>query len=141
MVTTRPAPSALAVAGIRFITRACGRAEGNGTAGGMQGSSNAVSPILYSTAVTVRFFDAAVLALFASRARSGGRLWSIAPTYAGFSGKGDSPNRPSLGGQLGFAHEAAIQIFVALRRSRPGKFSLHGPAHQIGPKSAIGKEE
>jgi len=33
----------------------------------MQGSSNVVSPILYSTAVTVRFFDAAVLALFASR--------------------------------------------------------------------------
>jgi hypothetical protein len=67
MVTTRPAQTALAVAGIRFITRACGRADENGRAEGMQGSSKVVSPILYSTAVTVRFFDAAVLALFASR--------------------------------------------------------------------------
>jgi len=38
----------------------------------MQGSSNAVSPVLYRTAVTVRFFDAAVLALFASRLDSDG---------------------------------------------------------------------
>ena len=69
---TRPAQSALAVAGMRFIRGACGRAEEIGRVGGMQGSSNAVSPVLYRTAVTVRFFDAAVLALFASRLDSDG---------------------------------------------------------------------
>src|SRR5262249_12028160 len=48
---------------------------------------------------------------------------------------------PVLCGQFGFADQAAIQIFVALGRPRPGKFPFHGPADQTGPKSAIGKEE
>jgi hypothetical protein len=82
----------------------------------MQGSSSVVSPILYSTAVTVRFFDAAVLALFARRAWFGGRLGSIAPTSVRISGKGRFTESPALGGELGFTDERAIQIFVALCR-------------------------
>ena len=69
---------------MRFIRGACGRAEEIGRVGGMQGSSNAVSPVLYRTAVTVRFFDAAVLALFAS----GLKEWLLQC--------GDSLNRPRI---------------------------------------------
>jgi len=50
----------------------------------MQGASKVVSPILYSTAVTVRFFDAAVLALFASGLKEWLLQW------------GDSLNRPRI---------------------------------------------
>src|SRR5262245_52772635 len=46
-----------------------------------------------------------------------------------------------LGGELGFAHEAAIQICVVLSRARAGKFPLHGATDQTGPKSAIREEE
>jgi len=45
--------------------RVRGRAEETGRARGMQGSSGGVSSLLYSAAVTVRFFDAIALALFA----------------------------------------------------------------------------
>src|SRR5438477_8220541 len=62
---TRPAERALAAADIRIMGRAGGRAEETGTARGMQGSSSPALPLLYSTAVTVRFFDAVALALFA----------------------------------------------------------------------------
>src|SRR5437016_5894174 len=62
---TRPAEMALAVADIRIMGRAGGRAEETGTVREMQGSSSPALPLLYSTAVTVRFFDAASLALFA----------------------------------------------------------------------------
>src|SRR5439155_10583869 len=64
-VTTRPAERAFAVADMRIMGRVGGRAEETGTSGGMQGSSSPALPLLYSTAVTVRFFDAAALALFA----------------------------------------------------------------------------
>src|SRR5258708_23691861 len=45
--------------------RVRGRAEETGRARGMQGSSGGASSLLYSAAVTVRFFDAVALALFA----------------------------------------------------------------------------
>jgi len=45
--------------------RVRGRAEETGRARGMQGSSGEASSLLYSAAVTVRFFDAVALALFA----------------------------------------------------------------------------
>src|SRR5882757_6774506 len=47
------------------IGRVRGRAEVTGRARGMQGSSGGASSLLYSAAVTVRFFDAIALALFA----------------------------------------------------------------------------
>src|SRR6478609_7733810 len=49
--------------------RVRGRAEENGRARGMQGSSGGASSLLYSAAVTVRFFDAVALALFACELR------------------------------------------------------------------------
>jgi len=52
--------------------RVRGRAEETGRARGMQGSSGGVSSLLYSAAVTVRFFDAIALALFAPDLRGGG---------------------------------------------------------------------
>src|SRR5262249_11711823 len=82
MVTARPAQSALAIPGIRFTARACRGPRENVTSGQMEDS--AVSPILYGTAVTARFFDAAVLALFASRINNDGLLATDLQDSAGF---------------------------------------------------------
>ena len=121
-VTTRPAEMALAVADIRIMGRVGGRAEETGTNRGMQGSSSPELPLLYSTAVTVRFFDAAPLALFAARLKGRRSLTAVCKSrrLASFAkatacqGEGAAP---SLWGAHAPRH--CELVFNPMRRQKP----------------------
>src|SRR5260370_39674971 len=114
--------------------RVRGRAEETGRARGMQGSSGGASSLLYSAAVTVRFFDAVALALFArelKERRSRNFVSATAAAEARASARpGRAGNTPSwaLANQLSsntdfrLAVQTNVLFFVAVRVRRPAKF-------------------
>lgn len=77
----------------------------------MQGSSGGTSSLLYSTAVTVRFFDAVALALFAPDLRG----WRFGILLSARDAGTPWRYRPFSGSDFRLADKTAVQFFVALR--------------------------
>jgi hypothetical protein len=86
----------------------------------MQGSSGGASSLLYSAAVTVRFFDAGPLALFACELRlvllgdEHGRNTGQKTCVAHRLGSLCSRNGRASGSDFRLADETPVQFFVAL---------------------------
>jgi hypothetical protein len=99
----------------------------------MQGSFGGASSLLYSAAVTVRFFDAVALALFAgdlglvlSKGEIGTQVWrpvwrtgleACVSSSTASGGGTTGAKHLSLGGDFRLADKTAVQFFVALRRT------------------------
>ncbi len=81
----------------------------------MQGSSGGASSLLYSAAVTVRFFDAVALALFAPGFRDRRSLTAVCKVG---DLEGAAPRtKIGSGSDFSLADKTTVQFFVALRGS------------------------